>query len=448
MRAAIADFPWRWCLHWLVAPCLAPVIFWPEGGPTMARAIIACGCLGLVCAQLPKAWLKQVAAICLTLAMATVFVLMNFNLDTYSSNQFGFFLRESKWFDSPEYLMIATLVVVGLFVSVNYAPKVERFKGLRHWGLGIVAVYAMAGFDTFAANAALGSYGRHPDATHPFDSAVHDSGIGAASPSHHNLVVVLAESLGEPTFAAGKAQFAKDWDRPEWHGRYAVSHGQVEYFGATTYGEMRELCAKWGNYASLEIKAANCLPGKLERAGYQTTAIHAFDGDFFDRDQWWPKLGFDRELFSGDLTRIGVRSCGGVFPGACDADIPARIGSQLKQAGKPQFVYWLTLNSHLPVLPDASLGTETCEAGLAAIGSVSPRLCRLFMVHHNLADSISRMALDPELPPTDILIVGDHMPPYFDGNLREKFDQEHVPWILLRARDKGMSRSPAGHMAR
>jgi hypothetical protein len=442
LRQTLQEFPWRWSLHWLVAPCLVPVIFWPQGGPSMWRAIITCGFLGLSLAQMPWPWLKRIAAVCLTGLMAVAFIMMNFNLDTYTSDQLPYFIRESKWYASTEYLMVGVLVVVGLWLAFTHAPSVPRFKALNQWGMGILAVLCLAGFDTFAAGASLGSYGRQPADDQPFQSAVHDTGFGAPGHGRHNVVLVLVESLGVPMFAEGQAQFAADWDRPEWRARYAVSQGTVPYFGSTTHAEMRELCGQWNNYTTFDFEKGGCLPQRMKMAGYQTTAMHAFDGGFFQRDEWWSKLDFQKEMFGPELAQAGVRSCGGVFPGACDTDIPAVIAKRIKQSSQPQFVYWLTLNSHLPVLPDESLGTDQCSKAMARIGDVSPRLCRLFTVHHNLAQAISKMAMDPNLPPTDILIVGDHTPPFFDHSLRAGFDSENVPWVLLRAQDKAAPKQP------
>jgi len=86
------------------------------------------------------------------------------------------------------------------------------------------------------------------------------------------------------------------------------------------------------------------------------------------------------------------------------------------------------------VIEDASLGTADCTYGGAALAAESPLLCALFAVHHRLSDAITRMAFDPSLPPTDFLIVGDHMPPFFAREARVRYDPDHVPWILLRAK--------------
>jgi len=37
-----------------------------------------------------------------------------------------------------------------------------------------------------------------------------------------------------------------------------------------------------------------------------------------------------------------------------------------------------------------------------------------------------------DFPPTDFLIVGDHMPPFTHQASRLQFDAENVPWVLLR----------------
>lgn len=425
-------------------------MFWPLGGPNMIRVFIAAGCLGIVFAQIPWPWLKRFAALGLTGLVTFAFVLMSFNLDTSSSSQLPFFLVEAKWYTSSDYLVIATLVIVALYLAFNHAPVVPKFGKLWQWGLAALMVTGLARFDNFASEAARGNFSSAPDPAFTFHSAVGDSGLEAVSHSatgpRHNVIVVLAESLGVPEFAEGKAMFAADWDRHEWRGRYDVSHGQVNYYGSTTFGELREICGKFANYAAFDFSKANCLPERMHKAGYQATAVHAFRANFFERDEWWPELKFDKEIFGDQLESAGARPCGGIFPGACDVDIPRQIGAMIKQGGKPQFVYWVTLNSHLPVLPEATLGTEGCDDLKTPLANVSPRLCRLFAVHHNLANAISKMAMDPALPPTDILIVGDHMPPYFDHQLRSMFNPAQVPWILLRARDVAPAR-PTAHIA-
>ena len=214
-----------------------------------------------------------------------------------------------------------------------------------------------------------------------------------------------------------------------------MERGYIRYYGSTTNAELRELCGQWGVYSEFDFAGARCLPQIYAAAGYQTRAMHSFTSNLFERASWYPKLGFDRIEFAPELESAGVRGCGGLFPGACDDDVPRLIGERLKAAENPQFVYWLTLNSHLPVLPDPTLGTEPCTIGPADWREELPEICRLFAVHRALADAIDQLAMDPALPPTDFLIVGDHVPAFFHREHRLRFDPNRVPWFLLRARD-------------
>jgi hypothetical protein len=61
-------------------------------------------------------------------------------------------------------------------------------------------------------------------------------------------------------------------------------------------------------------------------------------------------------------------------------------------------------------------------------------ICRLFSLWHQVDKSLAAMLTDPALPPTDVLIVGDHAPPLLDRSQRSQFDGGRVPWVLLKDR--------------
>jgi hypothetical protein len=92
---------------------------------------------------------------------------------------------------------------------------------------------------------------------------------------------------------------------------------------------------------------------------------------------------------------------------------------------------------------DTELGTDDCRIGNAAWRDQYPMLCRGFELQRQLADSITTEIMKPDFPDTDILIVGDHMPPYFKRDMRVRFDSEHVPWIMLRRRQADEPTAPA-----
>jgi hypothetical protein len=124
----------------------------------------------------------------------------------------------------------------------------------------------------------------------------------------------------------------------------------------------------------------------------------------------------------------GARYCPNVFPGACDRDVPPFIAEELSRGGKPK----LTLNSHLPVVANRELGTENCKALGPQHDADFPMVCRLYAVWGDTAAALAKLLGSPDLPPTDVLIVGDHMPPFIQQQARVQFDPDHVPWYYLR----------------
>lgn len=171
------------------------------------------------------------------------------------------------------------------------------------------------------------------------------------------VALVVVESLG--LFVRPDANEAL---RAPFHGlrmraRYEVRTGSVPFTGSTTRAELRELCGLRGDYRTVERDLPSCLPWLLRRRGYRTVAVHGFTKRFFERERWYPKLGFEETLFLEDsaLARTSER-CGGVFRGVCDHDA-ARVFARRLQGGPPEerrFVYWLTLNSHLPIARSGS----------------------------------------------------------------------------------------------
>jgi hypothetical protein len=102
--------------------------------------------------------------------------------------------------------------------------------------------------------------------------------------------------------------------------RYEIRLGTVTSRGATTSGELRELCAVEADYLQIGTLDLNhCMPLLAKQRGYTTMAIHAFSGGFYGRHQWYPRLGFDSIWFIEEVIhRRDLRMCGTGFYGARD----------------------------------------------------------------------------------------------------------------------------------
>jgi hypothetical protein len=439
-KTRLRELPWRWVLFWLLVPNLLIILMWPIGGPPMQPALLMFGLAALVVSSLPWVMAKRVALLAMIAVATSSYVCSMFNISPTDVAILPTFLSEVRPWQSPMYLFGTAIVLCAMGVSLWIAPRLPRLATARSFAFGLLAVLGLGQADHVATAATAGSYHATWLPGEPFVSATTETGIVTPPASRHNVVLILVEGLGLPTVAPERPMFDADWNRPRWGGRYIVARGRVPYYGSTTNGELRELCGVWGQYVSFDFANTRCLPETYRAAGYGATAMHSFYGSFFDRDKWWPKLGFERMKFKPQLLAEGARQCGGIFPGVCDQDVPQLIGRQLKAARRPQFIYWVTLNTHLPVIADPKLGTSHCEFADPAWQENDPQLCRMFMLHHRLTDAIDKLVMDPNLPPTDFVIVGDHMPPFLGRQGRFRFDPAHVPYLYLRS--KGTAGKP------
>jgi hypothetical protein len=422
----------NWVLVWVGLANVGFAVLWLTGAPPRWPEIIGTGAVGLIVRN-RRRWL-QFAAFCAALAWSLLsFVAGLFNLAPTSLLHSLKFLAEMDPAQSAQYLAAAAVIGILAGLAWRALRRPQGFADTRLVLAAIAAVMLLAGADWMMGLGMRGHYNRAAAAGAPFTSAVSESGFGAGA-GQRNLMIVIVESLGQP---AGNAEmerllFAR-YRRPEVTSRFALSRGTTTYYASTTSGEIRELCGRWGDYYDLLDRTdAGCLPARLRERGYETSAYHSFTGEFFERATWYPHVGFEHRVFGEALVGEGARECGGVFPGACDRDVPRVLAARLKAAKQPQFVYWLTLNSHLPVPPGRNLDVDHCERISARLAADYPMICRQFAIWDALDAALVREITAPDFPPTDILIVGDHMPPYFDRYDRRQFAPDRVPWLLLR----------------
>jgi phosphoglycerol transferase MdoB-like AlkP superfamily enzyme len=211
----------------------------------------------------------------------------------------------------------------------------------------------------------------------------------------------------------------------------------VPFNGATVAGEARELCENSFGPHILKASATelhNCLPFRLAALGYHRIALHGMSGHMFDRLKWYGTIGFQEMWFSDQFKQQGLPDCLGAFIGTCDASIAYWMGRRLAQRNvDPDFIHWVTLNSHLPVLVPLPLAVGApCLPSL----SLSPNtpLCSWYQLISNVHQSVVRVAMTDLARPTIFVIVGDHAPPFVDPVLRKSFSRTLVPYVLLLPR--------------
>ena len=252
-----------------------------------------------------------------------------------------------------------------------------------------------------------------------------------------NLVLVLVESWGLASDPDLRELLVKPYRNPQLQAQYRVLQGTVPFYGPTVAGEARELCGSYMGFHLLDASAKEingCLPDDLAALGYHTVGIHGHAGGMFRRSTWYRTIGFQETWFQDQFRQMGLPECDAGFSGICDADIAQWIGNRLQQrTSQPSFLYWVTLNSHLPVpIPSRVKNGPPCAT--IPSGQQYPALCSWFQLVSNVHQSVARIAQSNPSRPTVFVIVGDHAPPFVDPFLRGQFSDSVVPYVILEPR--------------
>jgi sulfatase-like protein len=257
---------------------------------------------------------------------------------------------------------------------------------------------------------------------------------GSATQQRPNVVLVLVESWGLDSDSAVRDALVQPYARPELVAQYEVSQGTVPFFGSTVGGESRELCGSEIGFKIENVSTqglARCLPDRLASLGYRTIALHGMSGHMFNRQSWYRSIGFQEQWFRDSFRQRGLRDCVGAFVGTCDAAVADWLGRRLQtREASPDFAYWVTLNSHLP-LPVPSGLPQAASCAITSLLSTQPTFCSWYQLVANVHDSVARLAMGELGRPTVFVIVGDHAPPFANPVLRTQFSGAEVPYVLL-----------------
>ena len=437
---AIKNFH-NWLICWLLLPNLGFWLLWIVGGPPRWKDILYIGVLGVLTHRM------SYSARCGFFVLAMIYAILAFISSLFnlklSSLLYSIQLASELNLSASVEYVACTVGVIATFGAGAFflrRPVTLARPSLIIAAVGLVSCAAVT--DYWMGNGRRGSYKRYAEAGAPFTSGTLSSGFERAATGQRHAVMIVAEAMGLPKDPALRQQLINIWARPEVRARYEVTTGDTLFYGSTTNGEMRELCGRWGDYFEVMEVKADCLPARLTRKGYHTQGWHSFEGLFFERTSWYPNVGFQEAKFGPDLIQAGAGVCPGVFRGACDRDIPAQMGKTLRSAKQPQFLYWLTVNTHLPVVKHDVLETRHCEQFDKNLNANFPMTCRMFSLYDQTARALAKEITADDFPASDILIVGDHIPPFFDRNHREEFAPDRVPWIMLRRKVEVRDEAP------
>jgi Sulfatase len=410
------------------------------GSPPRTAAIIGYATLAVI-ARIVPAPLTVLLFLATAAYDAAATIALLFNLAPSEIMLALHLSADLKLFASPLYAaMISGLV---LLLGVNIAVLIFKRDVLRRGNAAVMMglALAFAAADFFTNTSAHYQFGTLYAAGKPMESGAESSGFRAAAlaGSGRNVLMIVVEALGQFADPWRQSVLLQPFQNPELLKRYDVSTGSTTYYGSTTAAEMRELCNTRESYETLlEGKQLVCLPHQMEQRGYRTVSLHNFTSNFFQRKDWYPKLGFETQLFRDDLAGYLKRQCGGPFRGPCDVDVVPFIGKQLREARKPTLFYWMTLSTHVPIAPNEGSPRLNCTRDGGPIGQVE--VCYMTEMWMDVFDAIGRMTA--ELPPTEILLVGDHAPPLWSKAGRRLFTPGQVTWVRLTPKAQRVSERP------
>ena len=314
---------------------------------------------------------------------------------------------------------------------------------ILHGGLMSYLVYThnknMRTFQTVDPAAVRSLLAKVPVATAPVD----------ADAAHPDVVVVLSESLFDPTLMKGMADLPETI--PNVRASIADGHGgymKVPTFGGGTIRTEFEIMTgmpmdAFPNapfpYVTLVRNRIPGLVSELKKHGYRAIAVHGNDGSFWNRQNAYKAIGFDRFITKREFPKEAPHN-GRWISDAAMTDI---ILDQLARAAGPTFVLGLSMESHGPYT-DRETTDQAARDAVRIPPGLSPKEAlelRNYLYHAHRADAqFARLlaALQARKRPTVLLFFGDHLP-----GLRDVFQttgfyngrpatKQYVPWVLVR----------------
>lgn len=330
---------------------------------------------------------------------------------------------------------LSALIVLNALIATAYflsQHSGEEDFATKYWSIRTPAVASQS--SSFLSM----RFSRFLDSFHYDGEALKPGPAGASSawndvPSigdRDRLLLVVVESWGSPLNGEiERALLAPLRQIPTT----LFESGYTRFTGFTIDGELRELCAlspQHFNLRDVETGFENCLPKRLQAAGYKTAAMHGATSLMYDRRHWYPRAGFDDMTFFED--KVWPRRCYS-FPGACDLDMLPELKNFFSQSGK-RFMYWLTLNTHAPY-DVRDLRTDHFDCVAYGVGE-DTESCRVLKLQADFFAGLAEQLRTDAMKGVEVIIVGDHSPKLM--NLEEKtktFAPGLVPWVRFRSQD-------------
>lgn len=238
-----------------------------------------------------------------------------------------------------------------------------------------------------------------------------------------NIIFLMSESFVDP-YHFGKEHFSKD-PIPNFRQLYENSmHGTMltaEFGGGTANVEFEALTGFSkqflpGSSIAYQMYIKEPLPSvayAFRDAGYETTAIHAFYGWYYQRQSVYRLLGFN-QFIPGEFMNLDYENgTGHGFP--TDKHMTNSILDTIDYSKERDFIHAVSTEAHMPYpqIPDSEfLKTDTLPE------TARQHLNRYTEKIHNVDEELGRLVeeLKKRNEPSILVFFGDHYPSFADND--------------------------------
>jgi len=193
-------------------------------------------------------------------------------------------------------------------------------------------------------------------------------------------------------------------------GSYGKNTSNIEFelFTANTLKFLSAGLLPYRDEVEMFDRDLTTMQKEFKNAGYSTIALHTWDAAFYNRDEVYPKLGFDEFYSREDFKDAPL---GSKF--IADEFLMEQVIKQCEEVEGPKFIFALTMQNHYPY--SAQYYTEEAPVKVESSKLTSSNLEKLQSYVHNLCDADASMKklidyLETQNEPTIVLFYGDHYP--------------------------------------
>lgn len=255
----------------------------------------------------------------------------------------------------------------------------------------------------------------------------------------HKVLFIIAESLGVLKVDPDRSTLFSPL--LSLTNKYVFDLGSIQSTGVTIDAEKREYFGVGTRFpTSLNLRRESFV-NKFLDSDYELFAFHNYYGAMYDRRQSLVEMGFKNLFFLDDFLIVepNCESTGVLFRGASDRAMADRVSSALTFEGlnRNRFIYWLTLSGHLPVDLKYSKQVGTPQRYNSKIYQQLPEsVFRHELIMAGLINNIYDVVTRGSVFNCDVVIVGDHAPPYGDKANRSFYRENLVPYLIMKSREQ------------